>query len=622
MAVARDVYGVIAGEAVSGTPQERWADMLAIASVIQNRATQLGVPVEQVIANSNEFNAFGKSLPAGAESYTDMAKAAMDYVAQNGPVTQATFYATPAATDSLPNGLLADTQTTGHEFFTDPLNRAIGTAQGYVKPSANTSGLLPAQPSSLTGLLASPAPQASPFDSILAQPAPAAAAPVSSPVADDLGNGMAKLPSVSFDMGPHRPYAPNEDVINTAQQAVDSVLGPDAHISLTSGTEGAGLAQFGSNRHKTGLAGDFTFTTPTGHVLSWTNPQDLPALRDIAQAAAAIDGSNIGLGYAGAPSMMHIDNVPASQLSPGQDQEWGLVGNQMSGILADARLNKEMPASYWDRIANQVQTSGVVPSLLDRNDLQVANANGIMNTVDPVSVPEVVQGPSLPAPSVMASYQPEPAKQAMPSYQSLLSAPVAPNFDMGLLAAANPTIAAPTMQDFSIPASVAPAPAAPAIAGPATDQIATPAQQTAQVAAQQPSFGNVASFPAAPKEPGVLGKMGITKESVIGGALGGSLLGPLGAVGGSLLGNYLSNNPQGFSGLLGSFRNQPMTINNLGTGVAAFNGVYGPGATRGNTFTANNGATVTALGDGSFGYVNKSGVHEVHDADGNVASVW
>jgi hypothetical protein len=42
MVQARTVGQVIAGEAVSGTPEERWADMVNIASVIANRAAALG----------------------------------------------------------------------------------------------------------------------------------------------------------------------------------------------------------------------------------------------------------------------------------------------------------------------------------------------------------------------------------------------------------------------------------------------------------------------------------------------------------------------------------------------------------------------------------------------------
>ena len=124
MARARTVAEVIAGEAVSGTEEQRIADMRAIASVIANRAALLGVTPEQVVSNTNEFNAYNRSLPPGVgQQLIDMAQEQVDYVAENGPVNNATFYATPNAVDNLPNGLSYEDATTGHQYFSDPQNR-------------------------------------------------------------------------------------------------------------------------------------------------------------------------------------------------------------------------------------------------------------------------------------------------------------------------------------------------------------------------------------------------------------------------------------------------------------------------------------------------------------------
>jgi len=135
MTRARTVAEVIAGEAVSGTPEERMADMRAIASVIANRAALLGVPQQEVVANQSEFNIYGQPMPAGTTNLVDMAQEAIDYVAQNGPTTTATFYATPEAVPNLPGGLSFETETTGHQYFTDPQNRAIYTQNGLVAPN-------------------------------------------------------------------------------------------------------------------------------------------------------------------------------------------------------------------------------------------------------------------------------------------------------------------------------------------------------------------------------------------------------------------------------------------------------------------------------------------------------
>lgn len=134
MAKARTVADVILGEAVSGSPAKRYADMKAIASVIANRARALGVTPEQVVSNRREFNAYGKSLPAGVGAYRSMAQQALDDVATNGPIHSGTFYATPNAAGNLPKGLKQETATAGHIYYSDPQNRAIGTSLGYRQP--------------------------------------------------------------------------------------------------------------------------------------------------------------------------------------------------------------------------------------------------------------------------------------------------------------------------------------------------------------------------------------------------------------------------------------------------------------------------------------------------------
>lgn len=131
---ARTVTDVILGEAVSGTPEERYNDMLHVASVMVNRSKQLGVPLEDVVSVNREFNAYGKALPAGVNAYRSLAEQALTDVLNNGPVTDATFYATPAAASNLPKGLTKVGKTKGHNYYSDPYGRAIGTTQGYKKP--------------------------------------------------------------------------------------------------------------------------------------------------------------------------------------------------------------------------------------------------------------------------------------------------------------------------------------------------------------------------------------------------------------------------------------------------------------------------------------------------------
>lgn len=136
MAKVSTVIDTILAEAGGSTPVERLEDMKAIASVIANRAAQLGVSLEDVVSVPSEFNAYGKAFPPGVKKYRALAEQALKEVQENGPVHDATFYATPKAAHRLPDGLQAETETAGHQFFSDPERRSIRTAQGFVRPDA------------------------------------------------------------------------------------------------------------------------------------------------------------------------------------------------------------------------------------------------------------------------------------------------------------------------------------------------------------------------------------------------------------------------------------------------------------------------------------------------------
>ena len=134
MAKAQSVIDVMLGEGGGKTASERYADYLAIASVIANRATQLGVTPEQVVQRASEFNAYNKALPGGVDKYRGLAQKALAEVARNGPVHNATFYATPKAVGNLPRGLMEEVRTNSHIYKSDPQNRAIFTSVGLKSP--------------------------------------------------------------------------------------------------------------------------------------------------------------------------------------------------------------------------------------------------------------------------------------------------------------------------------------------------------------------------------------------------------------------------------------------------------------------------------------------------------
>lgn len=174
--VARSLVDVVLGEAVSGTPVQRYEDMKAIASAVANRAARAGVSIKDVISAKGQFDAYGKSLPPDVEAFRDLAEKAIAEVAKFGPTHPGMFYATPKAVDNLPKGLQPVAQTAGHVYFDDPQNRAIATAQGFKTPGPNVDD------ASYAPSAKSTSPSQNPFDALfgstVAAPSSAASATI------------------------------------------------------------------------------------------------------------------------------------------------------------------------------------------------------------------------------------------------------------------------------------------------------------------------------------------------------------------------------------------------------------------------------------------------------------
>lgn len=159
--LARTPAQVIAGEAVHGTLQERFNDMLHIASVAENRSLSMSESLANIVSaisptGNKEFDAYNKAMPPGTRSLVGLAQQAINQVQQYGPVTDATFYATPKAVAGLPDHLKFETSTTGHRYFSDPLNRSINTANGFKVPNPAKIGMK-AQLATTTSTIPDPA---------------------------------------------------------------------------------------------------------------------------------------------------------------------------------------------------------------------------------------------------------------------------------------------------------------------------------------------------------------------------------------------------------------------------------------------------------------------------------
>lgn len=144
---------------------------------------------------------------------------------------------------------------------------------------------------------------------------------------------------VEFSLGPNRPNPPNNAIITLIANAVSDVLGPQARVVVTSGTENPG-EQYGSNRHSTGLAADVAIFDASGRRVRATDPAAL----EIARAAARRGAKGIGWGpeYMGGENF-HIDIV---EPGPSQAHTWGSEGRKHRDEIV-AIINGAPPASSF-----------------------------------------------------------------------------------------------------------------------------------------------------------------------------------------------------------------------------------------------------------------------------------
>lgn len=585
---------VIAGEAVSGTYEQRMADMRAIASVIANRAQQLGISPEEVVANSNEFNAYNRSLPPGVgQGIIDMAQQAIDEVNTTGPVNNATFYATPAAVDNLPSGLSYETATDGHQYFSDPQGRAIGSSLGYIQPNLYGYAQNPANiptPTSSAGLLsdwsqmADVGPMTAPMGSVTASgllgaapslEASAVASPMLSvPATADLGltpglsaSSMASLDTPSSRMG-------------IAEPSFDMSRFDGAAPSVASGFDASRFGNVDTASFDPGRFGGGLLNAATNTQSFMDQPANLGSMPD---AYAAQRGPSTGMLSA---DFQTIQGLAEKQLA--EQANTGLL----SPSVASAYAAEPSITPAQQAIADQTSATG----LLGANPGLEAST----------SVPSIAGSMT---PSQIAGYQ-----------QMAASAPNITNlsgftgiFDDGT-GYQNATPAAAQVPDLQ-QVDIADQPSVSTVDGPAT----TPAvEQQAQQDQQQSITAPTTTNATQQQTPSTLGSKlskAFNPGTIGGGLLGGLALGPAGGLVGGLLGNAAYN-----GGLLGS--SQPMTINNIGGGLMNTASIWGGGTPAGTQATASDGQTVTSMGNGYTAITGKSGVTTVFDNNGKAMSYF
>lgn len=685
--IARTVAEVIAGEAVSGSSQDRWNDMLNIASVIANRAAMLGVSPEDVVSVQNQFNAYNKALPSGTGSLVGMAQAALDQVAATGPVNNATFYATPAAVDNLPDGLAPETETAGHQFFSDPAMRAIITAQGPIRPDPNAlpsvADLDPVQkaisaPYEANGLLNGVTSlTAAPATAVTSQSMPAIDA---DPAFGTNGLLTGNFPASSFvapSTAPMGALATGDVNMGILGPTMNS-FGPLAEAGVPGGevastNERMGIAPEGFDASR--FAGPVdpaasqmaqVMQTPSAILDA---PEARPNVNSFADLAAAAPvqapmGVQGVLGQMAQPNLAAAANVPmsASVFSPAISNPTANSFAEVAaaapvaapaGVLGSAELGST-PALSAEATATPTSTNPVGATAANNSFADLAAAGPMAAPVSATPTGILGSTPSLAAsatPSVntglLSGYQATPTNTpAENAFNSILSQPsslTSPTSIEGTTRAL--TTQAPTSSILSsaitpnyqqyqsfVPSDVqAPAVAATDDLGASYNEVTKPEYQglvnasfpsvptTTIVPDSQPNVtvagpvntpavtqaqSNLSgSFPAAPSKPtGLLGGL-VNKGTLTGGILGSLALGPAGGIIGGLLGNQISKN----GGLTGLLSGSPMSINNIGAGLANVSSVYG-GAPAGTQAYSNDGGTVTSLGGGWTAVTGPSGV--------------
>jgi hypothetical protein len=603
---ASSVVDVVLGEATfRGGPEARYEDMRAIASVIANRARALGVTPEQVVQKTSEFNAYGKALPQGVNAYRDLAVRALADVMQNGPVHNATFYATPEAKHNLPKGLKEVTRTKGHVYFTDPQERAINTAVGtrpanydaitraplasvasvqadrrladawgYSDPNTTLGLTTPANTPMPGGLLADPRAMRDISAGLLGG--------VAAPTARPAGLGRAPAAPTPRNTNIGRPGVPTPMSRPTPSMAAPSVMSASVQERMT------GIPM--SDRQITASIPDLpaasAMLSRTAPGINAQPPMDRPAQApNVADLPASVMERMGGFPSAPAQAAAPAPAAPSRGLLGMSAQAATMPGAQMNGLLGtsptaprgqmpstpDIRMTDEQIAAAIDRMTPAAPTPAPT------------NFAGTMGSPRAAGVPDFAPPASYQAPP--ASYQ-TPAFSTAPPMIDALGQPPVPGLQRAPQAPVQQQPAAPAPQVPSMPAPRTVAPA-PTIAGPIGQQRATPAAPRTQ--------SNITAPPANEEAARVAAQAALNSVAnrPSPGLFGGTFAGPTGVMGGALLGGTLAGLPgMALGGLLGS-----QTVRDK-IGLGNLGGGFGTGQLSAGALSALN------AGWGGFGNMN------------------
>lgn len=598
---AKTVVDVILGEAKAGSYQ----DMLAIASVISNRATGGRTSFQDVVSRTSEFNAYGKPLPSGVNQYRSMAEKAIEQVKTTGPIHNATFYATPKAQGNLPKGLQKVTSTDGHIYFTDPQQRPIYTASGlkkidYQQVNSATPQMLAYNDQGLPNV--APIPDGL-FASVLND------APKSNGLGlANLVDGNRNKSAIQYanqQATRNQRLSPGlQAVIDQSVAAASEKHGIEITPVISSGGQfsktdlksgGFKGGRVGSTRHDHGLAGDMQFKA-NGKLLDMRNPSDKSILGTIVEESASRGATGIG----GAPNYMGTKTL---HIGYGKPATWGKNGQPASKFVQDAysrgrsrydpnqTLNVDVPTP---QPRYESSTNAAPFGKIERQELGPAS-------ITPAPSGNVNRAGSLPQAKPQEATNPKARKLQVAYQKNNVPTPVARPTDLP-----KPTYT-PKAYDYAnymmnvkqtaLPTgSAIPLPApTPAIQGPVGQSIPQVAQQTAPKKVKQ----KITDHLKKELHPKTIAARGA--GSLIGGLLGG----PLGAKAGQMFGPQIAQalNKRNAGGLFGMFNNANVPIP-TNRNMSSSSSTWGSAQNQGATYTASDGATITGLGNGTYSRTN------------------
>lgn len=204
------------------------------------------------------------------------------------------------------------------------------------------------------------------------------------------------------NFGQHRPNMPSNTITNSVKSAVANTFGTGYSVVGISGTEGDG-PQYGSPRHKTGLALDFDVRDPLGNKVT-----DKNKLNDLASNFAFDNpeaGVGFGVGYMtdenGLPGRMHLD-------VSGLGKAWGAKNTRANMERALAETIDAARAGYRPTPFSNPPTPTPKPSQVNDpvgESLNPLGAVSLMDTSAPKAnfaqqtIANTISNPTTPAPT-------------------------------------------------------------------------------------------------------------------------------------------------------------------------------------------------------------------------------